>query len=354
MTASADYHLSLSTSQKVSFVVAVYKVEQYIEQCVRSLCEQTWEDIEIVLVDDCSPDNSMEIALRVLDDYPQRKQQTKIVRHEENIGVKMVRRDGIKVAEGEYIINIDADDWVEPRMAELMVGKAVEADADMVLCGFWWHRQSSPRYTMPVPMEAMRDSGAIKDATLDRRGWPNVWCRMVKRTLFESEEMVWPVANHPEDLVITTAVTYLAQRLVCVEEPLYHYRYNPNSMTNYEGQEFARRKHADFLQNNELLVQFYERHGTDRKYRHGIMVDKVYAKNETLLLTQGRKRRRLWRKCYPELNRILLRGDADYPSTYREKVWCVALVLGLYPKYKKILTSKRLCPAAIWRVGLPK
>ena len=72
-------------SPKVSFVVAIYNVAQYIEQCVRSLYEQKLENIEIVLVDDCSPDNSLEIALRVLDEYPHRKPQVKVVRHEKNL-----------------------------------------------------------------------------------------------------------------------------------------------------------------------------------------------------------------------------------------------------------------------------
>lgn len=338
---------------KVSFVVAVYNVAPYIEKCVRSLYGQTLEDIEIVLVDDCTPDDSIDIALRVLEDYPHRKSQVKVVRHETNTGVKNVRRDGVKEAEGEYIINMDGDDYAELKMAELMYGKAVERCADMVLCGFWWHQEQDSCYKMPVSMAVIHDSEAIRDATLNRRGWPNVWCRMVRRELFASEEMVWPVSNHAEDVVITTATTYLAQRLVCLEEPLYHYCYNPRSMTNYSKLDCLIRKRDEFIQNIDLLDRFYQRHGIDKKYRHGIMVNKVFAKNETLSIRQRRVRRRMWRSTFPGLNRLMLFGSNGCRSTYREKIWAIALLLGLYPRLEKMLLSKWLRPAAIWQAGLP-
>lgn len=339
---------------KVSFVVAVYGVEDYIEACVRSLYGQTLEDIEIVLVDDCTLDKSIEIALRVLEEYPHRKSQVKVVRHEKNFGAMNVRRNGIKEAEGEYIINIDGDDYVELKMAELMYEKATEMDADIVLCGFWWHQESEFRYKMPVPMSVIHDSEAIKDATLDRKGWPNVWCRMVRRELFDREEMIWPVADHPEDLVITIAVTYLAQKLACIEEPLYHYCYNPRSMTNNSELDSMLRKRDNFIQNIDLLDRFYERHGIDRKYQHGIMINKVFVKNETLLFPQWRVRCRMWRTTFPKLNRVMLFGNEDYCSSYREKVWAIALLLGLYPRFKRLLLSKWLRPAAIWQTGLRK
>ena len=81
---------------KVSFVVAVYNVAPYVGECVRSLCGQTMDDIEIVIVDDGSTDNSLEIVQQVLEEFPQRKDQTKIVRHEHNMDVPQTRWDGIR------------------------------------------------------------------------------------------------------------------------------------------------------------------------------------------------------------------------------------------------------------------
>ena len=341
-------------SAKVSCIVAVYGVAPYIEQCARSLYEQTMEDIEIILVDDCTPDGSIDIALKVLEEYPHRKSQVKVLRHEVNTGVMRVRKDGIFQAEGEYIINVDGDDYVEPQMAELLYDKAVETGADMVLCGFWWEQFGGESYVMPVPTDALVDPQSIKDATLDRRGWPNVWCRMARRSLFEDKRMIWPVASHPEDLVITTAVTFIARSIAAVEEPLYHYRYNSSSLTNNNDLESALRKHDGFMRNNMLIEGLYRQNGVEEKYRRGIDTNRMYAKNELLKIPKWAKSRRLWLQTYPEFNRIMLFGNEHYKSTYREKVWFVVIYLGLFNVLQRVLFSKYFRPAFIWRVGLNK
>ena len=109
---------------KVSVVVAIYNVAEYIEQCMRSLFEQTLDSVEYVFVDDCSPDDSMEIVSRVLTEYPQRQGQVNIIRHEQNMGVAVTKNDGIRNATGEYFIVVDPDDYVERDMLEVMYEKA--------------------------------------------------------------------------------------------------------------------------------------------------------------------------------------------------------------------------------------
>ena len=95
---------------KVSVIVPVYNAEKYIERCVRSLYNQTLDDIEYIFVDDCTPDNSMEVLQKVMDEYPKRKLHTKIIIHTTNTGQSGSRKDGILAATGDYIIHCDADD----------------------------------------------------------------------------------------------------------------------------------------------------------------------------------------------------------------------------------------------------
>ena len=123
-------------SAKVSFIVAMYNVATYIEQCARSLFAQTEKDLEFIFVADASPDNCTEIVRRVMGEYPERVPQVKIVRHEQNKKIIETRRDGLSAATGEYVTFIDGDDYVEPRHAELMYAKAVQSDADCVICDF--------------------------------------------------------------------------------------------------------------------------------------------------------------------------------------------------------------------------
>lgn len=127
----------MSESQpKVSIIIPVYKAEKYIERCVRTLFGQTLDELEYIFVDDCSPDRSIEVMERVLKEYPDRKPQVKVIRHDINRGVSQSRQDGVDAASGEYIIHCDPDDWVEPDMYEQLYTKAKETVADIVICDF--------------------------------------------------------------------------------------------------------------------------------------------------------------------------------------------------------------------------
>ena len=121
---------------KVSVIVPVYGVEKYIERCARSLFEQTLDDIEFLFIDDCTPDRSIEILQQVLEEYPQRKPQVIIHRMEYNSGQAAVRKWGMQNATGEYVIHCDSDDWVDKDMYRAMYEKAMEDEADMVVCDY--------------------------------------------------------------------------------------------------------------------------------------------------------------------------------------------------------------------------
>lgn len=334
---------------KVSFVVAMYNVAAYIEECVRSLFEQTLDDIEIIIVDDCSPDKSLEIVMRTLEEYPNRKDQVRVVQHEQNKGLKDVRKDGIYQARGEYVINVDGDDYTDIHMAELMYSKAKESDADMVLCGFWKYTRDGRYYVFPVPEESLSETETIKDAALNRYGWLNVWCRMIKRDILLDERMIWPAANHSEDVIISVAATYLAKKIVGVSEPLYHYRFTFNSITNDPSATNRLRKYSEYVKNNETLFSFFQKYGIEDRYQRGVIVSKMRAKNELLALLPDSKYRKMWLETYPEVNRIMLFGNRIFKSTYREKVWFLAVAFGLYPKFKRRLLSKRFRPEFLWR-----
>ena len=108
----------------VSVIVLVYKVEKYIERCARSLFGQTLQDMEFIFVDDDSPDRSIEVMERVLEDFPLRRGQVKVIRNEVNLGLPESRRMGVAAATGEYIIHCDSDDWPEPEMYAKLYSKA--------------------------------------------------------------------------------------------------------------------------------------------------------------------------------------------------------------------------------------
>lgn len=122
----------MSVAFKVSVLIPVYNAEAYIESCVRSLFEQSLEDIEYIFVNDCTSDKSLDILNEIMDEYPARKEQVKVISHSCNKGVASTRNTGLLYAQGEYIGWVDSDDWVEKNMFEILYLMAKQADADIV------------------------------------------------------------------------------------------------------------------------------------------------------------------------------------------------------------------------------
>ena len=113
----------------ISVIVPVYKTEEYLERCVNSILNQTYKDIELIIVDDGSPDKCPAIC----DTFAQMDERVKVI-HKVNGGVSTARNAGLEIATGDYIAFVDSDDYIELDMYEKMISKAVEYDCDVVMC----------------------------------------------------------------------------------------------------------------------------------------------------------------------------------------------------------------------------
>ena len=333
---------------KVTISVAIYNVAEYIDKCVRSLYEQTLDDIEILLVDDCSPDDSVSIALQALEDYPHRKHQVRVIRHEKNEGIAKTKCDALLEARGEYVVVIDGDDFVDARFAEMLYNKAIAADADMTICDYYNYYDGNCRKGTLLPDGIIGDGENVRNDIINRRVSPFLVCKLFRRALFDENDFIWPVKNIGEDTVISSEAAYYAKKIAHVAEPLYYYRYNPNSVTKLLDEEHCLKNHDSFKSNVDIYVRFLEREGVSDKYGRGIFINKMRTKNRLLRILDQRKYVRLWLRTYPEVNRVCLFGNKHYKSTYREKAWIVSIALGLYPWQKKRLCSERFFPCHEW------
>jgi glycosyltransferase involved in cell wall biosynthesis len=113
----------------ISIIVPVYKVEKFLSKCVDSILNQTYRNIEIILIDDGSPDNSPAIC----DEYAEKDNRIKVI-HQRNAGLAGARNAGLAICRGEYIAFVDSDDYIEPNMMEAMLNAAVNNDCDIVRC----------------------------------------------------------------------------------------------------------------------------------------------------------------------------------------------------------------------------
>lgn len=165
---------------QVSILVPVYGVEEYIERCARSIFEQTYRNLDIVFVDDCTPDKSIEILKRVLDDYPERKAQTRIIRHEHNRGLAAARNTAVAAATGTFLTHVDSDDWLEVDAVEELVKKQVETGAEIVTGDFTiWEKEGKK----PFVWQDMNKEEYLK-ALLTNSCKSYIWGRLIKRALY--------------------------------------------------------------------------------------------------------------------------------------------------------------------------
>lgn len=209
-------------NNKVSILVPVYGVEQYIEQCARSLFEQTYANIEYIFVDDCSPDGSIDILQRVMTDYPQRAPQVRIIRHEQNGGLGAARQTSLQAATGQYVSFVDSDDFLMPRAIELLVEAAETQQADVAEGAFVeWNGEAGP---VQLPQEM--DMTHYLRLTLCQNILSNrVWGRVYRRDVIVRNKVFFePGVDYAEDLLWSAKMFLYVSKRVCVNEPIYAYR----------------------------------------------------------------------------------------------------------------------------------
>lgn len=215
---------------KVSIIIPVYNVEGYIERCLHSLFCQTLDDIEYVFVDDGTPDNSIRKIFEVLEQYPHRKSQVKILYHSENKGLSVARGTGIKAATGDYIIYCDPDDYIELDMHELMYSEAITKDLDVVICSFYIETSVSKKVLNfsfnGTPNEYL--AAGIKTTF----SYASLCNKLIRRNIIEKYNIVpYFECDYGEDLGCVMRILYYAKSMSSINIPLYHYCLRPSSIT---------------------------------------------------------------------------------------------------------------------------
>lgn len=207
---------------QVSVLVPVYGVERFMERCARSLFEQTYANLEYIFVDDCSPDNSIAILKKVMEDYPERKEQVRIIHHEKNRGLAAARNTAIDVAQGSFITHVDSDDYLDRDAIWLLVNKQVETGADIV-SGNWY--MVLPRKIKKGYEPSYNDKHEMLLKTLSSRsGTHAVWRRLINTRLYRDYH-IRPKegVNNLEDWQQLAMLVYYAEIIARIEDHIYYY-----------------------------------------------------------------------------------------------------------------------------------
>lgn len=256
--------------EKVSLLVPVYGVEQYIEACARSLFEQTYREIEYVFVDDCSPDRSIDVLQRVVADYPERLAQVKIVRHDHNRGVGVARHTAFAAATGDFLMHVDSDDLLPKEAVALLVGKAEEAD--IVDGGYVeWANGKAVRSYAPLHDTKAR---YLKKMLCQNVTSNRLWGRLYRRSLLEAHNVYFLEGiDYSEDYSVVTRALFYARRAT-VDETVYRYR--TDNVASYT-HNVSEKSLLSYFRACQLVADFFEREDKDGLYRTQVDVGMVNA-----------------------------------------------------------------------------
>lgn len=280
----------------LSIITPVYKVENFIEKCAHSLMKQTIRGIQFVFIDDRGNDESISLLRRVISLYPERTKDVLILENPKNLGSSESRNKGLRHANGKYVTFCDADDWVDPTAAQVMLENIVKLDADIVWTDFYLVNRHSE---MIQNQRCFETSEACVSALLEERLHGALWNKIYRKDLFDSNNIIFPSGRDVwEDLYTNVRLFYFAKKVAYVPNAFYHYvQYNNLSLASIRNE----KQLSDIIANTESIIDFLKDQSALDRFEDQVQMLKLASK-QTLLFSVCRSSFRKWRELFPESN----------------------------------------------------
>ncbi|MBP3206812.1 MAG: glycosyltransferase family 2 protein [Campylobacter sp.] len=304
----------------ISIIIPIYNVEKHIVKCATTLFEQDFDSIEYIFVNDCSPDNSMQILQSVIEKYPNRKDNIKIINNEKNNGIAFTRKFGLDNANGEYILFIDSDDWTQLDMVSSLYKKAKEDDADVVVCDYYYalkNKNIHISYKLPNTKFEIMNSFAYKANYMNY-----FWNKLVKKDLYKIEYFLPIRITMTEDLFTMFKLFFDAKKISQINKPLYYYNQTNTSsiMKNYK---LSYVEDKIFVTNS--IIEFLKKNNAEKEYANLINFYKLYIKMPLIIYPNIRDKK-LWQEIYPEANKYVWK----VPLKFRSKILVLLCKINLF------------------------
>lgn len=225
---------------KVSIIIPVYNVEKYIKECLDSVLNQTLKDIEVICINDCSPDNCLEI----LNEYAQKDKRVRVIDLKENQGMGNARNLGIQEAKGQYIMFLDSDDFLEPQAVEEAYKKISENDNDFVIFDYNNYIEETDEKILiknhTAPFQNLGNKNYIKLSECDFHflSAAFVWNKIYKLSFIKENEIKFSHKKFFEDLSFAIRAFAKAENFSYMDKALYNYRKKANGVTTYNQAEY--------------------------------------------------------------------------------------------------------------------
>lgn len=233
----------------VSVVVPIYNVEKYLRKCIETIVNQTYNNIEIILVNDGSTDN----CLQICNDFKQKDKRIKVI-NKENGGLSDARNTGLKNAHGKYICFIDSDDYVHENYVEELYGTIIENNAQIAVCNFEKVDEKNKFISKRNIADQIISGKKVIERFNDKDFKPAAivaWNKMYDINLFKN--IIYPVGKIHEDEFTTYKLFYISKKVAITSKALYYYRVVPTSIINRK----FNIKRLDLLDALDERVEFF-------------------------------------------------------------------------------------------------
>lgn len=243
--------------KKISIIIPVYNTQDFLRKCIESILQQTIRDIEVILVDDGSTDNSPAIC----DEYAKKDSRIRVI-HKKNGGLSDARNAGIEVAEGQYLGFVDSDDYVHPMMYETLLGFAEQEGAGIVQSEFYYFDDGSEPDTQKIETAGF-ECLSVTSSEVFQNFYTNnyvlhstVCNKLYARDIFE--EIRFPFGQYYEDSTILLPTVERAMIITVIPHRLYYYRQRTGSIMHSN---YSKRWFQGTNNNNEIYLHFFRNHG---------------------------------------------------------------------------------------------
>lgn len=335
--------------KKISILVPVYNVQAYMEFCAHSLFSQDYSEVEYIFVDDCSPDKSIMILQQVLDKYPSKKNNVRILHHEKNLGLAAARNTALEICTGDYFMCVDSDDALSPGALLRLGTLLTEQNPDLLIFDF---ATTVDKASNTSEQFTTLDAAIYKSALLKHECQVSSGGKVWKTSIWKNNAVAWiPGINYGEDNATVPRAAFFCNKIINIPDKLYFYRINPTSLRHStDMNEITQRILAD-----RVLIEFFSSRGEEWNLplNTGLLRTKLFLLEAAILKSKYFPKEKFNRilRLYPQLS------PKDYPLPWILKLllWassfrfdrCFFHIIRLFaffqPLYKCLITI------AIWR-----
>lgn len=235
--------------KKISVIVPVYKVEAYLDKCVKSIMNQTYENLEIILVDDGSPDNCGSIC----DEYAKNDKRVRVI-HKENGGLSSARNSGLDLCTGEYVSFVDSDDWIDSKLYENLMNEINKEEVDLLeFKSVKVFDNKEEKFEDTYEYKTFIDNEALKSYYEDGRLQISSWSKIYKKELFDN--IRFPEGRLAEDLYTTYRVLYKAKKVGFIDYTGYYYYIREDSIMGSYKPELIRDVFEGMQQEHKFICE---------------------------------------------------------------------------------------------------